>query len=94
MFAFGSGASPGLRECRSRPLHTRLLYLWGREGRGGEGKGREGSVGGEGDKVVKWQQILSGIGNQVLSRHGRSTVHTHVSFFFCKENDEMIVEQK
>ena len=82
MFAFGSGASPGLRECQSRPLHTHLLYLWGREGRGGEGKGREGGVG---DKVVKWQQILSRIGNQVLSlSRAVNSTHTCVTFFFVQ----------
>ena len=78
MCAFGSGASPELRECQSRLPRTRLLYLWGGgrgEGRGGEGRGeweggegkRERGVGGEGDKVIKWQQILSGIAHQVLS---------------------------
>ena len=81
MFAFGSGASPELRECRSRLLHTRLLYLCRREGRGGEG--REGGVGGEGDKVVIWQQILSGIGNHVLSLSWAvNSTHTCVTFFF------------
>ena len=84
MFAFGSGASPGLRECQSHPLHTRLLYLWGREGRGRGG--REGGVGGEGDKVVKWQQILSGIGNQVLSLSWAvNSTHTCHILLFAKK---------
>ena len=58
--------------------HPPTISVW----EGGEGRGRGREVW-EGDKVVKWQQILSGIGNQVLSLSWAvNSTHTCVTFFF------------